>query len=202
MSSFQNERIRTDSAALGMYWVHPPGGTKGHWEIKCSSCDHVETRGWVFNMPVEQKVSKMVRAGWRINAKEGAHCPACVDAATEERRQKMVQIKNADPKIARRVYQELDEHFDEPKRLYKGKESDKTIAVRIGTAEAVVASIREEAYGKLAASPALVQIQQDIALLKTSFDNQVESLMVKFDQEMSALKSRLDVELGEHKAGG
>lgn len=85
MSSHLNERTRTESAALGMYWVHPLGSTQGRWRIDCSCCPASVSKGWAFDMPMDQKANKLARMGWLIG-KSGNLCPSCFAHAQRERR--------------------------------------------------------------------------------------------------------------------
>ena len=71
-----------------------------------------------------------------------------------------------DPKLERKIYAALDDHFDEVKRLYKGNATDATIAKDIGTSETIVARIRTEAYGELAEDPAIQSVRDQLEVMK------------------------------------
>lgn len=109
---------------------------------------------------------------------------------------------NTNPKIARKVYALLDDHFNEETKLYRSGWSDAKIAAEIQTSVEVVSRIREEAYGKLAQDPALQALRDDIELarmetieLQTQFNTNVATMLDK----LAGLEKRL-VETTVNKA--
>lgn len=101
----------------------------------------------------------------------------------------------ANPKLQRKVYALLDDHFDEDRRLYKAGWSDKKIAETAETSEQYVASVRRGAYGELAEDPMVTAIRNEIDALDKHAKSMTDTLlneMAKVEQKITALNTRLD----------
>jgi hypothetical protein len=71
-----------------------------------------------------------------------------------------------DPKIARRIYAALDEHFDEDRKLYRTGWADAKVAETLDVSIDLVTRIRREAYGELAEPPEIQGFRDDLELLR------------------------------------
>lgn len=204
--------IREQAEALGFAWIHIPEQGRGVWRCRCSICNVASDHGWPFDTNPQKMVANMRRQGWRMGWKHGNQCPECIKTERKEKpvneaplntlHQQPITNIGPDPKLARRIYQQLDDHFDEVTKRYKGSESDETIAKRISTSVMIVAKIREEAYGKLAADPEALKLQQAIDDMAKRYDDRMTAMMEQFDGEVRVLKQRQAKLLGDHKAAG
>lgn len=95
---------------------------------------------------------------------------------------------NVAPKIAREVFTGLDAYFDAKSRLYSNGYDDARVAKECGTTADVVAYLRREAFGELAADPRLDAIRKDTAALKIDIATALRVL----EGRLRDMESRLD----------
>jgi len=147
------------------------------WQIECSACHEPETFGWAASMPPFLMVKKLRQRGWQLSEKAPPVCPEC------QKKEKTVakQEIGPDPKIARKIYSALDEHFDESTHLYRAGWDDARIAKEIDTALVVVIRIRRDAYGDLAEDPAMQILRDDLEMLRM----EANDMQVKFLSELA-----------------
>ena len=153
------------------------------WQIECSACHEPETFGWAASMPPFLMVKKLRQRGWQLSEKAPPVCPEC------QKKEKTVakQEIGPDPKIARKIYSALDEHFDESTHLYRAGWDDARIAKEIDTALVVVIRIRRDAYGELAETPEIPLLRDDLELLRM----ETTELQDKFMKELSAQLAKI-----------
>lgn len=73
------------------------------------------------------------------------------------------------PEQLLRIRQELDGHYDESRRCYLERQTDKTLAERCGVPWAWVRDLREVAYGPLEADSELVEIREEMRRLDDAY---------------------------------
>lgn len=88
----------------------------------------------------------------------------------------------------RLVYMALEEGYDEMKKAYRPGYSDAQIAKDCGIAEAVVKSIREEAYGPLAVPSDIAEFRDMLKKCRDEIDAGAEAAR----QAVRGLESRLN----------
>lgn len=161
-------------------------GTRNSWFLDCA-CG----RSTAFDMSVDSKLATLTklaqRKGWTVGRKQPPICSHCLE---EKKQMSRAQI-GPDPKIARKVFAALEDHFDEPKRLFKPGWSDQKIADELKVALPVIVSIREDAFGKLAENPEVTQLRDDIELLKLEFGDKFAALSSDFGARVAELEARL-----------
>lgn len=183
--------IIEEAAEFGIGRTPYEAGTPSKWFVTCK-CGTTEYFGCPAETQPHATVAKIRKRGWRISERQSPVCKLC---AIKERPVKQDHITwNTNPKIARKVYALLDDHFNEETKLYRSGWNDDKIAAEIQTSVEVVTRIREEAYGKLAEDPALQALRDDIELvrmetieLQTQFNTNVATMLDK----LSDLEKRL-----------
>ena len=164
--------------------AYSPGGPSSEWVIQCA-CGKQETRGWPIDMPSDAMVKKFTQQGWRMSVK---HQPVCNDCQKKERKvSKPVQVAGPDPKIARRIYAALDDHFDEAKRLYRAGWDDAKVAETLDVSLECVSRIRREAYGEIAEAPEIQGFRDELALLRM----EMEDLQTRFATDANATMTKI-----------
>ena len=165
MAAHINGKDRAEVDALG--FQHVPGINRATWRLTCG-CGESEQWTWGV-IPPNVMIRNVHRQGWLTKYRKTPTCPKC-NGVHKMSVQPQIPLPQSqlgpDPKLARKIYAALDDHFDEVKRLYKGIATDATIAKEIGTSETIVARIRTEAYGELAEDPALQSARDQLEVMK------------------------------------
>lgn len=162
------------------------------WSCTCASCGKERSWGWENNTSPRFMVQNINRAGWSHDSKRGPICDDCTKEASTRMSNK---IDSINPKLQRKVFSLLDDHFDEDKRLYRAGWSDKKIAEAAETSEQFVATLRRGAYGELAEDPAVSALKGEIALLEQTakqIEDELLNRMTELSQQITALHTRLD----------
>ena len=190
--------IEKAAAKFGFTKVCLPGTHVVRWQIGCGFCDEVSQHGWNAETSPALMVKNMRRQSWLVEKNGPAKCPDC---QTKERTMNahVTTPVGPDPKIARRIYAALDEHFDEAKKLYKPGWDDVKIAKELEVSDVIVSKIRREAYGELAENPVLTQLKEDIGYLRIEFEDKVVVLTKDFHSKVAALEIRVHAVPGVHK---
>jgi uncharacterized Zn finger protein (UPF0148 family) len=197
MAHGMTSRREADALDYGFSMIRN-GALAGRWKIACSRCGAEVTHGWDQRISPEMMARNLKKQGWQVSHKPPL-CPAC------QKKEKTVVTAQAgpDPKLARRIYQKLDEVFDEAKRRYAASWSDDKVAKDLGVSVELVAGIRDEAYGKLAEDPAIAALRDDIELFKMQFDEAMKTLRAEMEGCAGVLGTRLEALPGAHrKAAG
>jgi len=155
--------LELDAAAIGFRKVHDVALNTTRWVVNCQGCGSESAHGWPFNTGPATMTRNMKKLGWELSAKI-QKCPECIE---KERPVKAPAPQiGPDPKIARKIYALLDEHFDEGKRLYRPGWTDGKIAETIDVSTEIVVHIRRIGYGDLAEDPALQILRDDLEMLR------------------------------------
>jgi len=156
----------------------------------CATCACGATER-VSGTPVLQPsftIRKFEHRGWSLRARTTPVCPACHTKETPVN--KPVQI-GPDPKIARKIYALLDEHFDDQKRMYRNGCSDEVVAKTLDVSLEIVKNIRVAAYGELAEDPRYAKLRDDIELLRMEFAEEHAKLYARFEGQLTALEAQI-----------
>jgi hypothetical protein len=158
------DRLVNDAEKLGFFRRSTGANHTLKWTARCSRCDTTEHLALPLASPAAAIAKKCTAHGWRLNKDNNHVCPKCVAHEKENKVSKM--IVGPDPKIARKIFAALDDHFDEPKRLYTPGYSDERIAKELDVSLDVVLSLRRGAYGELAEDPMTQMLRDDLELLR------------------------------------
>lgn len=162
------------------------------WACKCAACGTERVWGWENNTSTRFMLQNMNGAGWTQD-KRGLICDSCTEAEKKDR--KMSKIDSINPKLQRKVFNLLDDHFDEDRRLYRSGWSDKKIAEAAETSEQFVITLRRGAYGELAEDPAVTALRAEITALSEEMrllaDTTMEQ-MGKIEEKITQLHVRLN----------
>lgn len=168
----------------------------GRWSCKCVACGDEHITRFKPMTDIARVKAAIEQEGWAFPRNKPV-CPTCIAAAKKVRQMgnttKIETVVN--PKLQRKVYALLDDHFNETTKLYVNGWSDKKIAEAAETSEQFVASVREEAYGKLAEDPAITAIRNEIADLEAARVKLGDDLLAKvteIGEKVTALHKRLD----------
>ena len=181
------EGIEKAALELGIRKVRGEDHRSVRWHIKCSACATDQECNWGAAIAPDAMAQNLRRRGWSVNAGKPPVCKSC--------QQKEHKVKpNApgpDPKIARRIYNLLEEHFHEETKRYRTGWDDARIASEIGTALMLVERIRREAYGELAVDPAVAALKDDLDMLRLEWDEAITNLGKAYVAKMASLEARL-----------
>lgn len=164
------------------------GSLNGHkrWFVTCA-CGVKASIGFPINTSTEKLVSTFRASGFTVDTKHKPICPAC---SKKDHGMSRTAIA-PDPKLARKVFGALEDHFDEIKKLYKPGWSDAKIATDLGVSPDLVISLRKGAFGELAEDPHLTQFRDDIELLKMEFSDKFATLSNDFTKRLGELEGRI-----------
>lgn len=98
-------------------------------------------------------------------------------------------INGPNPKIARRVYQLLDDTFDETTGLYARGYSDEMVAKELDVSIDLVVKTRREAYGELAEDPIVDELTESVNELREL----VISTLQDFANRIDALDGKIEM---------
>lgn len=191
----RNQSVRSVAEANGFYTktVSVNGRPQHRWSCECSRCGEETVFNWAGNTSPEMMVKNLLKGGWTTRHKEHV-CPKCVGEAKEKRKVSNMEIV-PNPKLQRKVFALLDDHFDEERRLYRSGWSDKKVAEAADTSEQFVVSLRKGAYGELAEDPALTALRAEIDGLTTEAKTLADDLMErmsKIEEKVTTLRARID----------
>jgi len=178
--------IERDAAVYGLTKTFESASGVTKWGVECQRCEKRYSFGWFMATAPEIMVKRMRNSGWLFNPKLRI-CTAC------RRKEKIVSSSPAalqigpDPKIARKIYAALDDHFDEAKKLYRPGWSDAKIAAEIDTSPEIVARIRKDGYGDLAEDPVIQALRDDVELLRM----EVAEIYAKRDVELNGILTKI-----------
>lgn len=183
-----------DAARYGFYptRIATGGRPATRWACRCAKCGTERVWGWEPGTSPEFMVQNSSRNGW-THDKRGPICDSCSDDEKQERRVSKIEPMN--PKLQRKVFALLDDHFDEERRLYRSGWSDKKVAEAADTSEQFVISLRRGGYGELAEDPAISALKGEIALLSQEAKTVADELMDrmgKIEEKITQLHGRLN----------
>lgn len=178
------ERIAVEAAAYGILRTAHTPGQPSMWKVSCSKCDNYETHNWANDYQPRGMVSRFRHRGWVLLDKTP---PMCRDCSKGVKTLASTSI-GPDPKIARKIYALLDEHFDDVKRLYRSPWNDQRIAKTIDISPDIVMRIRKEAYGELAEDPALQGFRDDLEIIRM----EAVDLQDRFNKELASHLTKIN----------
>lgn len=192
-----SEALIKEAGKAGFYLKRTQVGDRmePRWTSKCICCGTERTWNWGPNYATVSQIKNAELAGWS-HSKRGLTCDECVEKEQQARRKMSSKIENLpNPKLQRKVFALLDDHFDEDKRLYRNGWTDKKIAEEAQTSEQFVATLRKGAYGELAEDPAVTALRAEIEALYAEAHKMSDELlerMAKIETKITQLHSRLD----------
>jgi AraC-like DNA-binding protein len=169
------------------------------WRVVCAKCNAASDHGWGAETSPSIMVSNLRRAGWIIGRRKDPICPNCQKQEKTMTKSTTAAQIGPDPRIARKIYNKLDEYFDENTRRYSSGWSDEKIAKEIGASPDLVARIRRDAYGELAEDPAITQIKDEFGYVRLEFEEAMAALSKQFNEKLSRLEASLHTLPGVHK---
>ena len=136
-------------------------------------------------------------AGWRVTSKRRV-CPAC----QEKEHTPMPGLKAVPPRECtqadrRKIFRELDEHWDEKAGRYFGSATDKTVADKLGVPWKWVADIRDENFGAETNEAADLALAE-LASLKAEADKHSQEALA-LATAFETLSARIDKIIGPKK---
>lgn len=161
------------------------------WACKCSRCgvERVWSYGTGTGIPFMMK--HLRASGWEHD-RRGPVCDTCVNAE-KSKVTKPETLSN--PKLQRKVFALLDDHFDEDSRRYRPGWSDKKVADEAQTSVQFVEGLRRGAYGELAEDPAVTALRGEIEALSDEAKKSADMLMSVFgelEKKISDLNARVE----------
>lgn len=180
------------------------------WRVTCDLCGKSDDNGWAPNTPPEVIVKNLRNKRWNLDLKHPPICPSCQETSKMTTKPQL----GPDPKIARPIYQLLDDHFNEKTRRYDSNWSDERVATEAKTSPELVTHIRSEAYGELAEDPAVavvresidylrIEIEDAVAKLRAQAEEAVAKVTTDFNKKLSQLQVQVDkVAAPNRKAAG
>jgi len=193
MANVTIQRIEAEALPYGLHRTMAGPNHQKKWTLHCAACDRDTQFGFSQDMPPQSMVADVRKRGWDVSDKRPPRCPVCVEL---ERQMSKVHI-GPDPKLNRKIFQFLDDHFDETKRLYRAGWSDQKIADEIGTHVDLIIKTRREAYGELAEDPVVQTLRDDIALMRLELDELTSTFNATVAASLSKL-SDLETRLNNH----
>ena len=164
------------------------------WGTTCSTCGKEQLWGWGQGTGVHFMLKNLDNAGWSRDRKGNIVCDSCNEEKKQEKRvSKIENIPN--PKLQRKVFTLLEDHFDEERRLYRAGWSDKKVAAEAQTSEQYVAALRSGAFGELAEDPTITALRSELAGLREEAQKIADELMErmgKIEEKITTLHSRID----------
>lgn len=181
MSSAKSNKTADEALALASGFVCETRAGRRAWFVDCSCGASFATS--LTSPYAPAKLAEGARKkGWSVSEGKTPLCPNCL---------KGNRMTGPDPKLARRIYALLDDHFDEAKKLYRPGWSDEKIAKELDVSQEIVVAIRTAAYGELAEDPQVTALRDDIELLRMEFSDSLAKMQADFAAKMSAVEQRL-----------
>lgn len=185
----------------------------------CTSCDNtVELpvkSGYRLN--AEAVTKRAIRQGWIADAfrKSGTLCPDCqaVRKAARSPQPEPTEAEEAPVNITTRITPSaeaprklnadqrlkvrslLDAHFDDARGMYLDGYSDKRIGEEINVPWALIAEMREVAYGPIKIDQEILDLKTEIASTRTAatkLRSEIIELVRKAGEEIGALDKRIE----------
>src|SRR5688572_1000881 len=154
MTSAQaHNRIKAELEHFGIFLLRTTAG-KRHWVAHCSECGKEHTCSLPMKYPTEAVIKKFASIGFSIHHGRAPAHTECLRHIKQEAKLAQATI-GPDPKIARKIYALLDEHFNDVRGIYTTGKSDEWIARELDVSVPIVIAIREAAYGPLRVDPAV-----------------------------------------------
>lgn len=168
----------------------------GRWSCKCVACGDEHITRFKPMTDIARVKAAIEQEGWAFPRNKPV-CPTCIAAAKKARQMSNVttKIETANPKLQRKVFALLDDHFNEMTGFYEAGWSDKKVAETAQTSEQYVANLRNGAYRALAEDPAITAIRNEISDLENRSKALTDALMTTVDEiekKIAALNVRLD----------
>jgi hypothetical protein len=162
--------------------LRPGGARVPGYVIDCSSCggkDEIAATGHSGVLPPDVLTKKWKQRGWKIGRKS-ATCPAC--NGTQQEKPMATQAaadapRQPTPADKRRIFREIDDHWNEEKSRYEGSTTDQTIATGLDVPRAWVTQIREDAFGKSQRNEDMDKVLGNLKNLKGECDRAMSSAM-------------------------
>ena len=139
------------------------------------------------------------KAGWLLHRNRLPLCPECQEDKMMNPTKPIPQIA-PDPKIARKIFALLDEHFDDKTRAYASGWSDERAAKELDVSLEIVIGIRRTAYGELAVDPAISKLGEDILLARMEFDEVIGNITKTFTEKFNELDRQIAMMRAKKKA--
>lgn len=202
---------------------------RGRWQATCVRCGKREDCFRADLRDADQMVTHFVKRGWVLDRKSPVYCStSCRREAREQAEKQRAELRekeemkapttsvstvavNAvagtgigpDPKMMHRIFNLLDDHFDNVKRLYRSGWDDERIAKEGGASLEFVIKLRRDVYGELAENPEIGKLRDDIKAMDELFTSQLKKLEGSFASQINELRSRLEkLGLLHNKAAG
>lgn len=191
-----SEALIKEAGKAGFYLKRTQVGDRmePRWTSKCTCCGTERTWNWGPNYATISMIQGAEAAGWSHGKREFL-CEPCAEKAQQARRKMTTKVEPMNPKLQRKVFALLDDHFDEDKRLYRSGWSDKKIAEEAQTSEQFVQTLRKGAYGELAEDPAVTALRAEINALTDeakALEDMLLDQLSKIEQKITQLHSRLN----------
>lgn len=105
---------------------------------------------------------------------------------------------SANPKLERKIFELLQDHFDEKTRIYEKEWSDVRISQETGASPQFVSAKRIGWFGEIAEDPAITALREDVELFELelgekwkSMENEMAALRIKLSELTARLPARL-----------
>ena len=182
--------ILSEAAAFGITRTPYDKDKPTRWLVTCG-CGFEEDHGWKATMQPESMASNLRGLGWKISPK---HAPICQACQKKERPVSKRPDLGPDPKIARRIYAALDDHFDEASKRFKTGWDDAKVAAELDVSPEIVIRIRREAYGEIAEPAEFQQWRDELALLRMEMEDlqrHYTTDVAEITNKITALETRI-----------
>lgn len=167
------DRIIKETESYGLKLRHFPDLNRSDWIAHCSKCNCEAGKHFPTGTAPEAILMKFRKSGWTLSQKYPPLCVTCTGKAgwliAKKREQKNMK-DDINPAIMRKVFEYLQENFDEENKRFRGVHSDTSCANSCGTSVAVVIGLRKGAYGDLAPSPEIVEWTKRLTALEGDAD--------------------------------
>lgn len=143
-------------------------------QFTCIECSDTLDVTYVGHKPPEFFMSKARQAGWTVHETRTTknRCGACANGVPMQKPGPIALVPpstrklNADERLQVRGL--LDKHFDDGAGEYLDEMSDAKLGEMIGVPWALVATIREAAYGPIRVDPELTALSKRMAAMEAS----------------------------------
>jgi hypothetical protein len=183
-------QAKEDEANEFGFWRLPRDLGKGlptRWRITCSGCQEFEEHAWDVRTSPAIMVRNLRHKNWEVDRKRPPKCPKCSNG--RETGMTKTATLGPDPKLARKIYAALDDHFDDVKKRFAPGWDDQRIAKELDVSPELVIRIRREAYGELAEDPAISVLRDDVELLKMELADASDKLGKEYAGKLDDLRA-------------
>lgn len=146
------------------------GIRKRIWVITCDACGVANERNWKDLADTEIAIKNFRQQGWEISKHQNT-CPTCRSKPKERPAMSTTtvqSVRDATPEEKSRIRRFLDGHFDDMRGCYLEGWSGKKAGEELKIPYAIIAKIREAAYGPIRVDPALLEMQEELARLQAT----------------------------------